>query len=591
MPASLVGKGLKIRVGAHSWDHSNRPTLKRLDRCTLLYDIDAATTEIASPLGGGIYIEVPKGKTLGVQNVTITGAARSPFYSAKSFHQTTLREWQTIERTQPGPWADFQSEKFMFQVPRSWIYAFADPVALMVKWDSAMDAINDLMGFPQNRGKETMYDQVDVQLRASVYAPGYPACNASYSPTTTYNGNNTHYLLTGPQNAPDYEFHEAGHAYGFPKFAGEQESAVNLLHIAVQTQVASETFDQALRESNGYNSFCRLRNTAVVWMTSFNFSPEEDPMDDWEKSYQPQGHAKFADIARLFGWNGLNAFFYYYNEKDHLGQSYSTTNDNMMLQLCKSVGRDLRPMLHFWGIHPANATTLGNSIASAKLKPTVEVYDRIVQYKALIPTNNATYRTWCTSWWGGTAPSITGYGVEREHARQWSTTLQNGAAPQARFPNEEYNEVSAADIHGRVQEILDLYYPTGRPTDYQAWDANFPGVDMSNPAADLDGDGMTNDHERIWGLDPTSTASANPITNTAALRSNGNLTYTRRTSTLTGMTFTVWTSPDLSTWTQDTGATQTVNSTTNNVQTVTIKISNALLTQPKLFVRVRAATP
>ena len=32
--------------------------------------------------------------------------------------------------------------------------------------------------------------------------------------------------------------------------------------------------------------------------------PREVPMDDWEKAYQPQGHAKFADIARLFGWGG-----------------------------------------------------------------------------------------------------------------------------------------------------------------------------------------------------------------------------------------------------------------------------------------------
>ena len=45
----------------------------------------------------------------------------------------------------------------------------------------------------------------------------------------------------------------------------------------------------------------------------------------------------------------------------------------------------------------------------------------------------------------------------------------------------------------------------------------------------------------------------------------------------------------MTTWTQDTGATQTVNSTTNNVQTVTIKLSATLLTQPKLFVRVQAA--
>lgn len=589
VPAVMVGKGYQVRVGAHSWDHSNRPVLKRLDRSSLVYNITSATTKIASPLGGGIYIEVPKGRTLGVQNVTITGAARSPFFSAKSFHQTTLTEWQTTERTQPGPWADFQSEKFMFQVPRSWIYNFADPVTLMQNWDKSIDAINDLMGFPRDRGKETMYDQVDVQLRASVYAPGYPACNASYNPGTTYSGNHNHYLLTGPQNAPEYEFHEQGHAYFFPKFGGEQESTVNLLHIAVMTQKFGKTFDQALRESNGYTrSFVTLPNTAVVWMTSFNFSPNENPMDDWEKAYQPQGHAKFADLARLFGWEGLNNFYYYYNDKDDKGQSYTEATDSLLLQLCKSYGLDVRPMMHFWGIHPENATTLRSSITTARLKAPVEIYDRIVQYKALIPTNNATYRTWCTNWWGA-APSISGFGVEREHARQWSTTLQNGTAPQARFPNEEYNETSAADIHARVQEILDLYYPAGRPTDYQAWDAHFPGVDLSNPAADLDKDGLTNDEERIWGLNPADASSRQPVTVAAALKTTGNFTYTRRTSTLTGLTFTVWTSANLSSWTQNTGATQTVLSTVDNVQTVNVKLSSSLLSQPKLYVRVRAA--
>ena len=589
VPAALVGQGYRIRVGAHSWDHSNRPTLKRLDRCTVLYDIDAVTTKVASPLGGGIYIEVPKGKNGGVVNVTVTGAARSPYFSAKSFHQTTLSEWQNTERAQPGPWADFQSEKFMFQVPRSWIYAYADPVALMAKWDSAMDAINDLMGFPRDRGKETMYDQVDLQLRAAVYAPGYPAVNASYNPSTAYNGNSTHYLLTGPQNAPDYEFHEAGHAFFFPKFDGEQESTVNLLHIAVQTQKFGETFDQALRESNGYTrSFNTMPNTAVLWMTSFNFSPRKVPMADWEKAYQPQGHAKYADIARLFGWSGLNAFWFYYNDKDDKGQTYSTSTDSLILQMCKSVGRDLRPMLHFWGIHPANPTTLANSIAAAKLKVPVEIYDRIAQYKALIPADNAAYRAWCTNWWGA-PPTTAGYGVEREHARQWSTTLQNGTDPQVRFPTEIYDEAAAATVHARVQEILDLYYPAGRPTDYAAWDANYPGVDLSNPNADLDGDGMTNDQERIWGLNPTSSASASPIATTATFKATGNLIYTRRVPSLTALTYTVWTSTNLSTWTQDAGATQTVNSTVSNVQTVTVKLSPALMAQPKLFVRVKAA--
>jgi hypothetical protein len=587
VPPALVGQGFQIRVGAHSWDMANRPPVRRLDRVSLLYDITSTNTKVASPLGGGIYLEVPKGKSAGVVNVTVTGAARSPYFSAKSFHRTTLAEWQATERTQPGPWADFQSEKFMFQVPRSWIYAYADPLTLMTNWDKAMDAINDLMGFPQARGKETMYDQVDVLLRASVYAPGYPAVNASYNPKTAYTGNQGHYLLTGPQNSPDYEFHEAGHAYFFPKFGGEQESTVNLLHIAVMTQKFGKTFDQALRESNGSGSFCTLPNAAVLWMTSFNFSPREVPMADWEKAYQPQGHAKFADLARLFGWGGLNAFWYYYNEKDQLGQSYSTSTDSLILQLCNSYGKDVRPMLHFWGIHPTSPATLSNSIAAARLKAPVEIYDRIAQYKGLIPTNNAAYQAWCSNWWGR-APSITGYGVEREHARQWSTNLLNGTDTQTRFPTEIYDGAAATQVNARVQEILDLYYPTGRPTDYQAWDANFPGVNLSNPAADFDNDGVSNDHERIWGLNPTNAASAKTITTITNLRS-GQFTYTRRVPSLTGLAYTIWTSTNLPAWTQDTGATQTVAATTNNVQTVNVQLSAALLTQPRLFVRVQAA--
>lgn len=591
VPPALVGQGYQIRVGAHSWDMSGRPTVRRLDRSSLLYNITSTNTKVASPLGGGIYIEVPSGKNAGVVDVTITGAARSPYFSAKSFHQTTLTEWMNTERTQPGPWADFQSEKFMFQVPRSWIYANTNnPIVVMANWDAAMDAINDLMGYPRNRGKETMYDQVDVLLRASVYAPGYPAVNVSYNPDTAYNGNSSHYLVRGPQFAPDYEFHEAGHAYFFPKFEGEQESTVNLLHIAVMTQKFGKTYDQALRESNGYGTFCTLPNAAVLWMTSFNFSPREVPMDDWEKAYQPQGHAKYADIARLFGWGGLNDFWYFYNEKDDQGQSYSTATDSLILQLCKSVGRDLRPLLHFWGIHPVSPATLSNSIAAARLKVTVEVYDRIVQYQGLVPTNNASYRAWCTNWWGA-PPSISGYGVEREHARQWSTNLQNGTDTQVRFPTEIFDETASTQVKARVQEILNLYYPTGRPTDYAAWDANFPGVDLSNPAADSDGDGLSNDHERIWGLNPTNAVDSDPYTTIAALKTTGNFTYTRRTPSLSGLTYTVWTSTDMATWTQDTGATQTVNSTVANVQTVTVKVSNALLTGAKLFIRVQAAAP
>ncbi|NNM30950.1 MAG: hypothetical protein HKO57_15635 [Akkermansiaceae bacterium] len=589
VPPALVGQGYQVRVGAHSWDMSNRPWVRRLDRATILYDLDAPSIKVASPYGGGIYIEVPFGANAGVVDVDITGAIRSPYFSAKSFHATTLAEWLSTERNHPAPWADFQSEKFMMQVPTNWIYAHPDPVTLMADWDAAMDAMNDLMGFPRIRGKETMYPQVDVIFRVSVYAPGYPSTNINDNPNNDRGGYHTHHLVRGPQFAGDYEFHEQGHAYFFPKFGGETESAVNFPHVAVQNRVFGTNLDEALATSRGFgsNPHRTLDNTAVAWMTSFNFSPRELPMDKLEKQYQMKGHAKFVDIVRLFGWEGLDAYWYSYNLDEENGDSNHGNDDDKLLRLCESVGEDLRPLFHFWGIHPS--PSLQSSIDAAGLTPSQEIYDLLLHYKSLVPANNVEFRTFASNWWGG-PPSSSGFWTESEHARQWDSTDLFPPGDQQRPNGEIYVAASAADIEGRVQELVDLYFPDGRPLadDYDVWEAMFPGADLADPDGDLDGDGRSNNEERLFGTDPTSAASANPIT--APLDSAaGTFSYTRRDEALTGAGFSVWTTTDLVTWTEDTGAGQADGTPdADGVETVAVTLSAGLRTEPMLFVQVRA---
>jgi autotransporter-associated beta strand protein len=476
VPASLVNTGYKIRVGCHSWDFSNRPDIKRLDRVTRVYDITSTSTRIANPLGGGIYIEVPWLANAGVVDVDVTGAVRSPYFSAKSFHQTTAAEWETIERLNPAPWADFQTDKFMMQVPKSWIYNMtgAQAIQLMADWDAAIDAVNDLMGYtafnpatgPEKyiRGKETMYPQVDLQLRASVYAPGYPSVNVSYSPTASYNGYVNSHLVRGPQNAPYYEFHEQGHAYLFPKFGGETESAVNLLHVPVWNRKFGKSMDEAFRGSMGSTrTFQTLDTTAMVWMCVFNFSPRELPMASAEKSYQLKGHAKFVDIANLYGWDVLGKFWGIMVDNEENNISYATDNDSMLFRLCQAVGKDIRPLFHFWGIHPANPSALAAKIAAANppIPADDAIKNRLLYYKSLVPANNAAFRTFAQNWWGR-QPSINGFWEEREHSRQWDQTALFGTEDQQRADitiNEEYIEACADQIRDRVQELVDLYFP------------------------------------------------------------------------------------------------------------------------------------
>jgi len=454
VPSSLVGKGYQIRVGAYTWDHSKKPTVKRLDRVSLTFDIGSTEVKVANPLGGGIYIEVPYLADAGIVDIQIKNAVRAPYFSAKSFHATTLEEWQNVECHHPAPTADFQSDKFMMQVPTSWIYALDDPVTLMEDWDASCDATNDLMGFPHVRGKETYYTQVDIQMRGNAYYPGYPTSNAGYDPDRDYGGNYGNYHLSGPRNAYSFVFHEQGHGYLFTKFNGETESTVNLLHVPVW-QEFGYSLDDAFRASRSEDyKYRTLETTAVCWMMCENFMLEQS-MDEKDKKYQLKGHAKYVDIARLFGWDALGDYWHSINEDYENGIIWPkncTDYDRIILRLSEKAGVDLRPLLQFWGIQPDNAADLASEIVAAGLPASADIYDTLVRYKSLIPDDNAAYQDFAYAWWNYKQPRSVDdasnvYQTEAYHAVLWDT----------------YDAAYEAQIQTNVQNIIDLYFPDGRP--------------------------------------------------------------------------------------------------------------------------------
>jgi hypothetical protein len=450
VPKSLAAKGYHVRVGGHSWDFKKKPRIKRLDRISLVYSIDSTEVKVANPLGGGIYIEVPYKADGGIVEVKVRNAVRSPYFSMKGFHKTTLGEWKNIERNRKVPWADFQTEKFMMQVPTSWIDKLDDPITLLKDWDMAMDAMSDLMGLPRIRGRETIFAQVDLMMKSSAYAPGYPSSNLRFDPEWNADGYSKHHLIRGPQYAKSYEFHEQGHGFRFVKFPGEVEAAVNLPHVAVWHQKFGYSLDEAFRASRDFNKneFRTLDTTAVTWMTSLHFV-EKIPMTPQEKKYQLKGHAKFVEIVRLFGWEVLNKFWYSLNEDFENGKEWSRHGsdiDKLLLRLSKSVGVDITPLFHFWGTPPLKADALEAAIKAQKLPASAKIYDTLVKYKTLVPKDNMAFKDFVTRWWGK-KPTGKGYVTEKGHAAQWDT----------------FNEKSSGRIKETVQEIIDLYFPNGRP--------------------------------------------------------------------------------------------------------------------------------
>jgi hypothetical protein len=183
-------------------------------------------------------------------------------------------------------------------------------------------------------------------------------------------------------------------------------------------------------------------------MTSLSFAAKR-PMAAGEKAYQLKGHAKYVDIARLFGWKVLGDYWHSWVVDFEEGKPWSkhgTDIDKLSLRLSRAAGVDLTPLLHFWGTPPRDATALKAAVAAAKLPPSAKVYDALMHYKSLVPGDNQAFRAFALKWWGK-QPSSKGFWTEREHAKQW----------------EGFNEGTAATISKTVQEIIDLYFPDGRP--------------------------------------------------------------------------------------------------------------------------------
>ena len=154
---------------------------------------------------------------------------------------------------------------------------------------------------------------------------------------------------------------------------------------------------------------------------------------------------------------------------------------------------------------------------------------------------------------------------------------------------QDYKNDHVADIQQlytgtRVEEEVDpeliskLYTPP-----YE-----FPAADLSNPNADINSNGLTNNEARLWGFDPTDNSAVSPIS--VPLNAAGTFSYTRRAVALSLVSYEIWTSTDLVIWAKDDGASEDVASNTpvSEVETVSVTLS-ATPAGGKLFAQVRAS--
>ncbi|RTE53906.1 carbohydrate-binding protein [Arenibacter aquaticus] len=505
VPSSLVGIGATILVGAHTWDLSKKSTIKRMDRVTTKYEINSTTTTIANPLGGGVYINVPYQKDLGILNITLENVVRSPYYARTAANQTSLSDWLNVERLRGAPWTDIETDKVMMQVPTSWIYAYDDIETAMNDWDMSMDAISTLLGRPLLRSKTVIYMQVDVIKRGSANFPGYPQSNVSYNPYKDYGGYYNNYLINGPRHERGYLtnvlFHEQGHAEKVYKFKGEIESFVNFLWVAVHNKKFGVELNKAFEESfNGYGLSHTLEEAAISWMITENFR-NGNPMSTQtgqyrqELSYQPRGHAKYADLVRLFNWEALEQFYantsesYEKGEIDYSANVNAVPTDDRLLRMSQAAGYDLRPLIHFWGIHPDDNSSLETAIQNSNLKKSTAIYDQLSYYKTIVPMDNTAFRDF----------GLVDYSENRiQNSSYFNHTAQSYYPGFFKKWWDGYNEPEGQAAVDQIQSILDLYFPDGRPEEENTSCLEIKPLSVISSSATSPENTLDNDPATAW---------------------------------------------------------------------------------------------
>jgi autotransporter-associated beta strand protein len=181
-------------------------------------------------------------------------------------------------------------------------------------------------------------------------------------------------------------------------------------------------------------------------------------------------------------------------------------------------------------------------------------------------------------------------GKVKVDADETVNTLFYGATPQAAgtYGSTASTATNKDDTRFSGTAVLTVTTTGVASSPYDTWAALYqPGFTNSLPGQDQDDDGLTNQEEFAFGLNPKSGSSVNPIT-VGLSTTTGNFSYTRNINS--GLTYKVWSSVDLATWTERPGATQTLSGSPDSfgTQTVDVTTLGATAVNGKLFVRVTA---
>lgn len=340
IPAELAGRGLQVRIGAHTDALWSLPEWDRSPEITRVFPLRAPRTPAANAFGGPVYIVVPERSRLGVIKVTIQGGVEAPLFVRG---QTSHAEWLEKIRNAPAPWAELEGHNVILTVPSRVVRTLDNPEELMALWDRAMDDVADLATIPRHRPRQERY-VTDRQISAGYMHSGYPIMMGLDVAEAAVN---TKTMLSNGHLGVWGFFHEVGHNHQISDwtFNGTGEVTNNMFAVYVFEKEFGITQSQhpALVPARMQE---RLRRY-IAGGADF---------EKW-KSDPFLALTMYIELQQAFGWDAYKKVFSAYRALTpaERPKTEMEQHDQWMVRFSHAVGKNLGPFFQAWGVPTSEA--------------------------------------------------------------------------------------------------------------------------------------------------------------------------------------------------------------------------------------------
>ena len=348
---------LAAQVGVHDNDltHLTQVTREAFD-LTRSFDLTRGRTEVYSPYGGLLLLNVPDTTALRQVRIKVVGAVRAPRFE---LGKTSVAEWQRI-RQYPAPWAELASANVSLTVPAARIRTLNDPEKVLAFWDAVLTTDAQLAALPgPRRHPERIVVDQDVAYGymfatpQKIVVPNDAGCPQMLDADFMW------------KNGSWGHFHELGHRHQFwgLDFEGLGEVSVNLYTMYV--------FDKLLHK--GLYNHPQIPSRAAVATKVTAYLAGVPSFEKWQQD-PFLALCMYVQLIDAFGWAPIEQVYRQYRQlpRSQYPATEAAKRDYWFAAISAATRRNLAPFFAQWQVPVSAAAAQSGAAYPTWLPPEMQ---------------------------------------------------------------------------------------------------------------------------------------------------------------------------------------------------------------------------